>query len=128
MKDKIMNNKTKKILKYFIVNTINFTIEISAFTFLYKTFNLNYNICFIISFSIIVITSYFLNKNWVFKYNSKKNFLSYSFTYLINFNFKLFFINFLIKIIKISPFYSTIFSSMFSTIFAYILLNIIIFR
>lgn len=123
-----MNNKTKKILKYFIVNTINFTIEISAFTFLYKTFNLNYNICFIISFSIIVITSYFLNKNWVFKYNSKKNFLSYSFTYLINFNFKLFFINFLIKIIKISPFYSTIFSSMFSTIFAYILLNIIIFR
>jgi putative flippase GtrA len=128
MKDKIMNNKTKKILKYFIVNTINFTIEISAFTFLYKTFNLNYNICFIISFSIIVIISYFLNKNWVFKYNSKKNFLSYSFTYLINFNFKLFFINFLIKIIKISPFYSTIFSSMFSTIFAYILLNIIIFR
>lgn len=58
---------TKEIIKFSIVGLINFTIEYTVFFIIYRIIKINYIFAVFNAYSIMILSSYFLNKKWTFK-------------------------------------------------------------
>ena len=70
--DNLLFQKIKMICKYCISGGIGAIIDFGLYSILIYCFSTNYLISNFISFSCGTLTTYYLQKNWTFQYNTNK--------------------------------------------------------
>jgi len=121
----------KKYIKYCIVGGTGSILDFAIYTLLIIFFNLNYLVANIFSFSVGTIVVCYLQKNWTFKYENKKDrtlYIRYLLSIAIVYLFNNLLLIILISGLNISSIFAKVIQSGLSAILGYITQKTFVFK
>ncbi|OAA90853.1 GtrA family protein [Clostridium coskatii] len=120
-----------KLIKFCIVGAANTTITLLSFYLFNKILLINYLLSTVVSYSIGMLNSYILNKEWTFCDKDKRivlQLIEFTMVNVVSLSLNLIIMHLLVSKLYVDTFLSQVFATGFSIISNYIGSKLIVFR